>query len=100
MAGLGAIINPFVLQPPTQPVAPLQPIQDPSQVVLKDPAEYGYANPVFAEAVNRYIEEKKIAMEQARRAREAAMNSGGDGGAITRIAIGAGIGWLLVKFVL
>lgn len=99
MERLGSLINPFVLQTPTQTGATLQPVTDPSQYVLKDPAAYGYANPVFAAAVNQYYEEKKLAMEQARRAREA-QNNTGDPGAITRIAIGAGIGYLLVKFLL
>jgi hypothetical protein len=99
MERLGAIINPFVLQPPTQPVAPLQPVAPGSVPVLNDPAAYGYANPVFAAAMDKYIQDKKAAMEAARRAAEAA-NQGGGSSALATVAIGAGVGYLIVKFLL
>jgi hypothetical protein len=92
----------------TLKAAPVQsalvPIASPADIppIVLDPA---YQNLAFASAMNKYVEDKKQALNDARAAMDAAnaaamQTSGGGSDNLIKAAAGAGALWLLVKFVL
>lgn len=106
-AVVNAVLTPGVipaLTPPLVTAPVLVPVQPGTMPAVYDPAAYGYANPVFVAAMDKYIKDKSDALNAARAAIEAA---GVDAVAnearknnIKNAALGAGAAVILFKFLL
>jgi hypothetical protein len=88
------------LTAPTTTAPTLERLEPGALPVVYDPAQYGYSNPVFAAAMNDYVQNKIAAMEAARLAEEERLKAMQGEGSILPVVIGAGVGLLAIKFLL